>query len=84
MGLQTCYNGSDSGQLSREAKLISKRYLSSDCSLQLESMELESLVIVYQHGTVNTFPGLVHTARQVMGIGFTRRSCANYGGSEPR
>jgi hypothetical protein len=45
-------------------KLISKPILSSDCSLQLESMKLESLVIVDQHATVNTFPGLVHTARQ--------------------
>ena len=64
--------------------LISKSSLSSDCSLQLESMKLESLVIVDQNATVNTFPGLVHTARQVMGVGSTRRSCANYGGSEPR
>ncbi len=36
---------------------------SSDWSLQLDSMKLESLVIVDQHATVNTFPGLVHTAR---------------------
>jgi len=28
-------------------------------------MKLESLVIVDQHATVNTFPGLVHTARHV-------------------
>ena len=27
-------------------------------------MKLELLVIVDQHATVNTFPGLVHTARQ--------------------
>ena len=50
---------------------ISKNRLSSDCTLQLECMKLESLVIVDQHATVNTFPGLVHTARQVMGIGST-------------
>ena len=49
--------------------LISKNYLNSDCSLQLESMKPESLVIVDQHATVNTFPGLVHTARQAMEIG---------------
>jgi hypothetical protein len=71
VGLQTCYNGGDSGQLGREVKLIPKSRLSSDCSLQLESMKLESLVIVDQHATVNTFPGLVHTARQVMGVGST-------------
>ena len=70
MGLQTCYNGYDSGQLLREEMLIPKRTLSSDCTLQLECMKLESLVIVDQHATVNTFPGLVHTARQVMGVGF--------------
>jgi hypothetical protein len=32
----------------------------------------ESLVIVDQHVTVNTFPGLVHTARHTMGVGSTR------------
>ena len=36
---------------------------SSDCSLQLDCMKLESLVIADQHAAVNTFPGLVHTAR---------------------
>ncbi len=40
-----------------------KAGLSSDWSLQLDSMKLESLVIAHQHGVVNTFPGLVHTAR---------------------
>ncbi len=39
-----------------------KAGLSPDWSLQLDSMKLESLVIVDQHATVNTFPGLVHTA----------------------
>ena len=76
-GLHTCYNGGDSGQQWREPELISKNHLNSDCSLQLESTKPESLVIVDQHATVNTFPGLVHTARQVMGVGFTRRRCAN-------
>ncbi len=84
VGLETCYNGSDSGQRPRKGKLISKNYLGSDCSLQLESMKLKSLVIVDQHATVNTFPGLVYTARHVMGVGSTRRPCANYGGSGPR
>ena len=40
-----------------------KAILSSDWSLQLDSMKPESLVIVDQNATVNTFPGLVHTAR---------------------
>ena len=34
-------------------------------------MKLESLVIVDQRATVNTFPGLVPTARHTMGVGFT-------------
>ena len=37
--------------------------LSSDWSLQFDSMKQESLVIADQHAAVNTFPGLVHTAR---------------------
>ena len=45
---------------------------SSDCSLQLDCMKLESLVIADQHAAVNTFPGLVHTARHTMGVGDTR------------
>ena len=49
-----------------------KTVLSSDCSLQLDCMKLESLVIADQHAAVNTFPGLVHTARHTMGVGFTR------------
>ena len=41
---------------------------SSDCTLQLECMKLESLVIADQNAAVNTFPGLVHTARHTMGV----------------
>ena len=76
-GLHTCYNGGDRGLRSRKGKLIPKSRLSSDCSLQLESMKVESLVIADQHAAVNTFPGLVHTARHTMGVGSTRRWCAN-------
>ncbi len=54
-----------------------KSGLSSDWSLQLDSMKLELLVIAHQHGAVNTFPGLVHTARQAMEAGSTRSRCAN-------
>ena len=49
-----------------------KSRLSSDCSLQLDYMKLESLVIANQHVAVNTFPGLVHTARHTMGDGYAR------------
>src|SRR6266403_376052 len=70
-GLHTCYNGGDNGTLRGNPSQISKSRLSSDWALQLEPMKLESLVIVDQHATVNTFPGLVHTARHTMGVGFT-------------
>ncbi len=51
-----------------------KMYRSPDWSLQLDSMKTESLVIANQHVAVNTFPGLVHTARHTMGVGCTRSS----------
>ncbi len=71
VGLHTCYNGGDNGMQWSNPAQISKSRLSPDCSLQLESMKLESLVIADQHAAVNTFPGLVHTARHTMGVGFT-------------
>ncbi len=40
-------------------------------------MKLESLVIVDQHATVNTFSGLVHTARHTMRVGSTLSRWAN-------
>ena len=49
-----------------------KTNLSSDWSLQLDSMKSESLVIADQHAAVNTFSGLVHTARHTMGVHCTR------------
>ena len=48
-----------------------KTYLSPDWSLQLDSMKSESLVIANQNVAVNTFPGLVHTARHTMGVDWT-------------
>jgi hypothetical protein len=53
------------------------RVSQSDWSLQLDSMKLESLVIADQHAAVNTFPGLVHTARHTMRVGCTRSCWAN-------
>ena len=76
-GLHTCYNGGDNGKPGSDAEPISKSRLSSDCTLQLGCMKVESLVIADQHAAVNTFPGLVHTARHTMGVGSTRRPCAN-------
>ncbi len=54
-----------------------KSGLSSDRSLQLDFVKSESLVIVDQHATVNTFPGLVHTARPTMGVDCSRSRWAN-------
>ncbi len=45
---------------------------SSDWSLQLDFMKEESLVIADQHVAVNTFPGLVHTARHTTRVGSAR------------
>ena len=54
-----------------------KAVLSSDCSLQLDCMKVESLVIAYQNDAVNTFPGLVHTARHITKVGCTRSRRTN-------
>ena len=40
-------------------------------------MKLESLVIADQNAAVNTFPGLVHTARHTMGVDCTGKRLAN-------
>ncbi len=68
-----CTEGSKTARLSQSQKA----YLSSDWSLQLDSMKLESLVIADQHAAVNTFPGLVHTARHTVRVGCTRSCQAN-------
>jgi hypothetical protein len=60
-----------------------KTILSSDCRLQLAYMKLESLVIADQHAAVNTFPGLVHTARHTTRVCNTRSRWGNPYGSQP-
>ena len=60
--------GSELAKASQSQKAV----LSSDWSLQLDSMKSESLVIADQHAAVNTFSGLVHTARHTMGVVCTR------------
>ncbi len=76
-GLHTCYNGRYNGLRYRKVELILKTGLSSDWSLQLDSMKSESLVIADQQAAVNTFPGLVHTARHAMKVGGTRSQWSN-------
>ena len=60
------------GMQNRKMERTPKSRPSSDCGLQPAHMKSESLVIADQHAAVNTFPGLVHTARQTMGVVFTR------------
>ncbi len=59
--------GSETAKWSQSQKAA----LSSDCSLQFDYMKVESLVIADQHAAVNTFPGLVHTARHITKVGCT-------------
>ena len=59
-----------------------KTGLSTDKSLQLDSLKSESLVIPDQQAGVNTFPGLVHTARHTMGVDCSRSGCPNPQGRE--
>ena len=59
------------GEAARWSK-AQKWHLSSDCRLKLAYMKSESLVIAGQHTAVNTFPGLVHTARHTTKVGNTR------------
>ena len=64
-------------ELARASK-SQKTSLSSDCRLQLACMKLESLVIADQNAAVNTFPGLVHTARHIMEVARSRTAIAIY------
>ena len=67
-GLHTCYNGDHKRRQWCKSERILKSRLSPDCSLQLESMKLESLVIVDQHATVKSYLGLVLPARHALEI----------------
>ena len=60
------------GEQYGDMEQIPKNGLSSDCRLQPAYMKSELLVIADQHAAVNTFPGLVHTARHTMGVCNTR------------
>ena len=70
--------GTKGSQPARGSK-SQKASLSSDWSLQLDSMKPESLVIVDQNATVNTFSDLVLTARHTKRVGNTQRPCLNAG-----
>ena len=68
--------GTEGRQPARGSQSL-KTGLSSDWSLQFDSMKVESLVIADQHAAVNTFPGLVHTARHTMEAGYARSRYSN-------
>ena len=65
------------GKRNREVEQIPKNGPSSDRRLQPACVKLELLVIADQHAAVNTFPGLVHTARHTMGVCNTRSHWSN-------
>ena len=54
-----------------------KDSLSSDCGLQPAHTKSELLVIPNQNVGVNTFPGVVHTARHAMGVGSAQSQYPN-------
>ena len=76
--------GTEGSETARWSK-PQKAGLSSDCSLQLDYMKWESLVIANQQVAVNMFPALVHTARHTMGVGSARSPLPNpFGGRNGR
>ena len=74
LGYTRATMGSTEGSEPARGSKSQKTSRSPDWSLQLDSKKSESLVIANQHVAVNTFPGLVHTARHIMGVGCTRSS----------
>ena len=56
-GRHTCYNGMNKGKPRSNTAPIPKSYLSSDRSLQLDSVKLDSLVIAHQPWRGEYVPG---------------------------
>ena len=75
--------GGTNGREPARGSQSEKTVLSTDKSLQLDSLKLESLVIPDQQAGVNTFPGLVHTARHTTKVGNARSRWPNPFGREP-
>ena len=78
---RTTMDGTEGRQPVRGSK-SHKAGPSSDCGLQFAHMKLESLVIADQQAAVNTFPGLVHTARHTTKASYNRNRCANPQGKQ--
>ncbi len=81
-GLHTCYNGLYKGSQIREEELIpkSRSQFGLESATRLHEGGIAS--IVDQHATVNTFPGLVHTARHTTKADCTRSRRANPSGRQ--
>ena len=71
--------GSETARWSETQKAVR----SSDCRLQPACVKSELLVIADQNAAVNTFPGLVHTARHTTRVSNTRSRWPNPQGAEP-
>jgi hypothetical protein len=72
LGYTRATMGGTKGSEAARRSETQKAARSSDCRLQLACMKPELLVIADQHAAVNTFPGLVHTARHTTRVGNTR------------
>ena len=72
----------NNGRQNRDVEQNPKNGPSSDRRLQPACMKLELLVIADQHAAVNTFPGLVHTARHTTRVVCTRSRRPNPQGAE--
>ncbi len=81
-GQHTYYNGQYRGKQDSNVEQTPKVGLSSDCGLQLAHMKVELLVIADQQAAVNTFPGLVHTARHTTKVCCNRNQYANLQGRQ--
>ncbi len=68
--------GTEGSEAARRSK-SEKADPSSDCSLQLDYMKTELLVMASQQHRREYVPGLVHTARHITGVGFTRSRWPN-------
>ena len=73
---RTTMAGTTGCEIARWSKPL-KAGPSSDCGLKFAHMKVESLVIADQQAAVNTFPGLVHTARHTTKVSYNRSRCAN-------
>ncbi len=83
LGLHTCYNGCNKGKRPRKGKRISEKQSQFGLWAATRPHEVGVVSIADQHAAVNTFPGLVHTARHTMGVESARSRYPNLQRREP-